>query len=100
MRVVVATVAFGMGIDCFNVCQVIHYGFPSDVESYVQETGRAGRNGNLAIATLVKKSRAGEKRDKTFLKYASNCTVCRRDTLFSCFDELSSHLCWTFVYIL
>ncbi len=45
LRVVVATGAFGMGIDCLNVCQVIHYGFPSDVESYVQETGHAGRDG-------------------------------------------------------
>ena len=43
---------------------MIHYVFPSDVESYVQETGRAGRDGNLAIATVVKKSRAGEKRTR------------------------------------
>ncbi len=35
LRVIVATVAFGMGIDCPNVHQVIHYGSPSDVESYV-----------------------------------------------------------------
>ncbi len=37
LHVIVATVAFGMGIDCPNVRQVIHYGSPSDVESYVQE---------------------------------------------------------------
>ena len=42
-----------MGINLFNVCQVLHMKFPSDVESYVQETGRAERDGNLAIATLV-----------------------------------------------
>jgi superfamily II DNA helicase RecQ len=35
-----------MGIDCANVCQIIHWGEPSDIESYVQECGRAGRNGN------------------------------------------------------
>ena len=39
LRVVIATVAFGMGIDCRNVTQVIHMLPPPDVESYVQETG-------------------------------------------------------------
>ena len=38
LRVVIATVAFGMGIDCCNVTQVIHMVLPPDVESYVQET--------------------------------------------------------------
>lgn len=40
--VVIATVAFGMGIDCHDVTQVVHTLPPPDVESYVQETGRAG----------------------------------------------------------
>lgn len=77
LRVVVATIAFGMGIDCCNVRQVIHYGFPSDVESYVQETGRAGRNGLPAIATLVRKSKSGGgKQDKDIVEYASNVSSC------------------------
>ena len=45
LRIVVATVAFGMGIDCYNVSQIVHVLPPSDIESYVQETGRSGRNG-------------------------------------------------------
>lgn len=47
--VVVATVAFGMGLDCSNVRQVIHWGVPSDIETYVQETGQAGCDGLPAI---------------------------------------------------
>ena len=40
LRIVCATVAFGMGLDCTDVCQVIHVGAPDDVEFYIQETGR------------------------------------------------------------
>lgn len=39
LRIVIATVAFGMGTDCPDVRQVIHVGCPSDLESYVQEQG-------------------------------------------------------------
>ena len=42
-----------MGLDCTDVCQVIHVGAPDDVESYIQKTGRGGRNGNLSLATLL-----------------------------------------------
>lgn len=50
LRIIIATVAFGM--DCPNVRRIIHWGPPSDVESYIQETGRAGRDGEVAHAWL------------------------------------------------
>lgn len=87
LRVVVATIAFGMGVDCRDVRQVIHYGYSNDIDSYVQETGRAGRDGHPAVAILVKKSKSGKKGDKSILEYASNSSECRRDTLFHCFDK-------------
>ena len=45
LRVVIATVAFGMGLDCPNVCHIIYWGASNDVEAYLQETGRAGQDG-------------------------------------------------------
>ncbi|HEX8574939.1 MAG TPA: ATP-dependent DNA helicase RecQ [Flavobacterium sp.] len=53
IQVMVATNAFGMGIDKANVKTVIHIQLPENIENYYQEAGRAGRNGEKAFAALL-----------------------------------------------
>ncbi|XP_077989243.1 uncharacterized protein LOC144443579 [Glandiceps talaboti] len=106
LRVVFATVALGMGLDCPRVYQVIHIGVPRTMESYFQETGRAGRDGKNAKAILYYNNIdiAVNKKDMsdamTMREYCKNDSdICLRKLLLNYFDfdkpetELPSHLC-------
>ena len=84
LRLVIATVAFGMGIDCPNVQRMIHWSSPSDVEMYIQEMGRAGRDGATAFATLFysRKDISMTFIDESIVQYCENSDHCRRIVLF------------------
>ena len=92
LRIVCATVAFGMGIDCPDIRQVIHWGAPEDADLYVQEIGRAGRDGNQALGLLIKTRRNYHKISNTMIAYQNNSTVCRRYTLYNNMDNYQHQL--------
>ena len=95
LRIVIATIAFGMGLDCRDVHKVVHIGSPYDMEDYLQETGRAGRDGNYSIAVLYySKSDFTSAKDSSMRKYCENVDQCRRMLLlreFDCNDTGTSH---------
>ena len=89
LRIVIATSAFGMGIDCKDIRRIIHWGAPSTLEQYVQESGRGGRDGEMS-ESLMLYGNIHRYVDKDVRLYATNKDVCRRKLLYQDFLFASS----------
>ena len=97
-RVVFATNALGMGIDVKGLTTVIHYGPPADLEAYMQEIGRAGRDGSQSFAYLLYHGHQRRHTNREMKEYVSNTDQCRRAMLLAVFDAApnrgnTSHTC-------
>lgn len=72
LRIVVATIAFGMGINKPDIRAIIHYNMPRNFESYVQEVGRSGRDGRLSHCHLFLDSKGADQSELRRHIYANS----------------------------
>jgi len=96
LGLIIATSAFGIGLDCPDVRQVIHWGVPEDDEMYIQDSRRAGRDGKPAFALLMKNAYDLRVASKEMKYYCVNTdSLCRKSILFRDFPscELCSQGC-------
>ena len=84
LRLVIATSAFGLGVDCGDITRIINWGAPCTLEELLQETGRAGRNGAPSEAILYSFN-VGKNNTKAMKEYLVNASLCRRQLLLSTF---------------
>ncbi len=95
-RVVFATNALGMGINFADVRYVVHYGPPRNVEDFVQEIGRAGRDGKYSTSILIYQGKHLRKCERKVKEYAKSDT-CLRSILLSEFgvskESNTAHNC-------
>jgi ATP-dependent DNA helicase RecQ len=105
INIISSTIAFGMGINISNIRLLIHYNCANDIEAYIQEIGRAGRDGNKSYCYMFYSSqdfilnygflkdikndviRKQKEKDIDYLKKFISTNECRRVVLLKYFDE-------------
>ncbi|CAB4010341.1 Werner syndrome ATP-dependent helicase-like [Paramuricea clavata] len=91
-RVVFASTALGMGVNIKDIFQVIHYGPPRQADDFLQEIGRAGRNGQAAPYILFYKGNHLKNCDLNIKEYTKTSEKCLREIILKEFDETSTLL--------
>lgn len=89
IRIIIATIAFGMGVDKADIRRVIHYNLPASPEAYLQEAGRAGRDGKPAVCTLL-----GTERDRVLLENFAASEALQPMLLQKLSAWVAGHLQW------